>query len=287
MNVARGTRAAFLFLALLLSTGALAAATVEFETGSYKVLVEVAMDTGGTLQLAPKMDDGGVRTRGLPPSLRHVVDVREAYSKLLIVGRTNQLNDLIVIYALPSLELLDVILCRDLVLSPSGRFVVFERFFPRSAPAHHLRHMTLLYDVRATPQQNRLGGVPVPDFESGSRSIDAGYPIYPEPSPDESRPYLVPATAERVVKDRDHNPSYAWSDDERWIAFLVHPTESSLESKLVVVGIGQDGRAVSQEAIGVAHDFDPPFIELGFVGGSIRLAKGNDHRKLIRMIGRD
>ena len=287
MNVSRGALTTFLVLALLLSEDPLAAATVEFETGSYKALVGVELDTAGTLQLTRKMDDGGARTRGLPASLRHVVDVREAYSKLLIVGRTNQLNDLIVIYALPSIELLDVILCRDLALSPSGRFVVFERFFPRSAPAHHLRHMTLLYDVRATPQQNRLGGESVPDFESGSRSIDAGYPIYPERTPDESRPYLVPATAERVVKDRDHTPPYAWSDDERRVAFLVHPAESSGESKLVVVGIGQDGRPVSQAAIGVAHDFDPPFIELGFVGGSIRLVKGNDHRKLIRMISRD
>ena len=206
MKVSQGIRRTLLLLALLLSVSPVATATtVEFETGSYKAIVGVGVDgDAGTLQVTRNMEDGGTQTRMLPPSLRHVDDVRAAHAKLLIVGRTNQLNDLLVIYGLPSLGLLDVILCRDLVLSPSARYVVFERFFPRSAPERHAQHLTLLYDVSATPQQNRLGGAPVPSFQSGSRSIDAGYPIYPQTSSDESNPYLIPVTAAREEKDRDH-----------------------------------------------------------------------------------
>ena len=286
MGVSQGLRATLLFLALLPSVSPHATATtVEFETGSYKAIAAVEVDAdAGTLQVTRKMEDGGTQTRLLPASLRHVDDVRAAHGKLLIVGRTNQFNDLLVIYGLPSLGLLDVILCRDLVLSPSARFIVFERFFPRSAPERHAQHLTLLYDVSATPQQNRLGGVPVPDFESGFRSIDAGYPIYPEPSSDDR----VPATGAREQKDRDHNPPYAWSDDERRVAFVVHRrTDTSWETKLVVVGIGDDGRRVSRESIDVVHDFRAPFIELGFVDGSIRLARRSDQGKSIRIISRE
>ena len=290
MKVSQGIRRTLLLLALLLSVSPVATATtVEFETGSYKAIVGVGVDgDAGTLQVTRNMEDGGTQTRMLPPSLRHVDDVRAAHAKLLIVGRTNQLNDLLVIYGLPSLGLLDVILCRDLVLSPSARYVVFERFFPRSAPERHAQHLTLLYDVSATPQQNRLGGAPVPSFQSGSRSIDAGYPIYPKTSSDESNPYLIPVTAVREEKDRDHTPPYAWSHDERRIAFVVHRrTDSSLETKLVVIGIGDDGRPVSREAIDVAHDFRSPFVELAFVDGSIRLARKSDRGRLIRIISRE
>ena len=171
--------------------------TVEFETGWYKATTTVVANGAdqGTLQVARKEDDdAGTQTRMLPLYLRHVDDVREVHSKLLVVGRTNQRSDLLLIYALPSLKLLDVVLCRDLVLSPSGRFAVFERFFPRmGTPPRHAEHMTLLYDLRAAPQQNRLEGVSVPDLESRPDwSIYAGYPIYPELHPGESQPYLLP-----------------------------------------------------------------------------------------------
>ena len=294
MNVRQGIRRTLLSLAMLLSAGVVAdTATVEFETGSYKAMIRVQVDPDpGTLQVVRKVDDAGTQTRMLPLwlGLRHVADVREAHSKLLILGKTNQLNDLLVIYALPSLKLLDAILCRDVVLSPSARFAVFERFFPRmGTPARHAQHMTLLYDLRATPQQNRLDGVSVPDFESRpSRSIYAGYPIYPDLSTDESRPYLFPATAETVVKNRDHTPPYAWSHDESRIAFVVRRlTELTRETQLVVVGVGEDGRPVSRQEIGLAHVSRSPFIELGFVGGSVRLARGDGDRKLIRIISPD
>lgn len=69
--------------------------------------------------------------------------VRKAHSKLLVVGRTDRRSDLLLIYALRSLDLLVVILCRDLVLSPSERLAVFERFFPRlGTPPRHAEHMT-------------------------------------------------------------------------------------------------------------------------------------------------
>ena len=294
MNVRQGSRRTLLSLAMLLSAGVVAdPATVEFETGSYKAMISVQVDPDpGTLQVVRKVDDAGTQTRMLPIwlGLRHVADVREAHSKLLILGKTNQRNDLLVVYALPSLKLLDVILCRDVVLSPSARFAVFERFFPRmGTPARHSNHMTLLYDVRATPQQNRLDGVLVPDFESRpSRSIYAGYPIYPELGTDESQPYLLPEAAERVAKKRDHNPPYAWSHDESRIAFVVvRRTESTRERQLVVVGIDEDGRPVSRQEIGLAQVSGPPFIEIGFVGGSVRLARGDGGRKLIRIISPD
>ena len=261
---------------------------MEFEAGSYRAIVEVEGDTdAGTLQVEWERQDAEIQARVLPPSLRHVDDVRAAGSKLLVVGRTDQRNDLLVVYDLPSLDLLDVILCRGLVLSPSARFAVFERFYPRfGTPEAYARHLTLLYDVSATPQANRLGGASVPNFES--RSFNVGYPVFPGPSADESRPYMVPAAAGSVEKDRDHTPPYAWSPDERRVAFVVHRrTESSREAELVVVEIGEDGRPVSRQDIGLAHDYGTRFIELGFVDESIRLASGSGDRKLIRIIGLD
>lgn len=211
-----------------------------------------------------------------------------AHAKLLVVGRTNRFNDMLVIYDLATLELLDVILCRELILSPSSRFAVFERFFPRDAPERNIQHLTLLYDVSATPQQNRLAGVPVPSFENRPWSIDAGYPIYPEPPFEKPRQYVLPTSPVEEEKNRDSVPPYAWSPDETRVAFIVHRrTDSSREMKLVVVEVGNDGRPVSSETMDVVPDFSKPFIELGFVDGSIRLARSGDHGKLIHLISRD
>ena len=157
LGAARGP---LVVVAALSSVDPAASATaVEFKTDAYHAVLRVEADAyAGTLQFTRTSEDAQPRTRTLPTQLRHVDDVRAAHGKLLVVGRTNQFNDLLVIYDLASLELLDVILCRELVLSPSGRFAVFERFFPRDAPDRYVQHLTLLYDVRAPPQQNRLPG---------------------------------------------------------------------------------------------------------------------------------
>ena len=274
-----------LLLVLALSPGVsptAAATTVEFETDSFKATVGVDSSAdAGTLEVTRKIDGAAPEIRTLPPSVRHVDDVRVTHGKLLVVGRTNQGNDLLVIFDLTSLDLLDEILCRDLVLSPSARFAVFERFFPRfGTPERHSQHMTLLYDVSATAEQNRL--------ETPDTSFDVGHPIYPRVPSTESRPYLLPLTAVREQKDRDHIPAYAWSYDERRIAFVVHRrTGQWWETKLIVVRIGDDGRPVSGEAIDVVNDFRAPFTDLSIADDSIRLARGSGSRKLIRVISRE
>lgn len=178
------------------------------------------------------------------------------------------------------------------MLSPSGRFAVFERFFPRTGtPPRHAEHMTLLYDLRASPQQNRLDGVSVPDLESRPDwSFNAGYPIYPELQPGGSQPYLLPDIDEAVTrKIRGHVPPYTWSHDESRIAFVVSQrAEPTWERKLVVVEINDDGRPVSREAIGLpAVSRRAPFREIEFVGRSVRLVRGDDDRKLIRIVDPD
>ena len=262
-----------------------AATTVEFETDSYRATVGVAPNAdAGTLEVTRKIGGAERKTRTLPPSVGHVDDVRAAHGKLLVVGRTNQRNDLLVIYDLPSLDLQDVILCRDLALSPSARFAVFERFFPRfGTPERYRRHVTLLYDVSATAELNRPEGMPV-NGPLGEWSM--GHPIYPRVPSEGSDAYLVPLTEVSEIKDRDHNPPYAWSHDDRHIAFVVHRgTGESWETKLILVRIGDDGRPESREAIDLVHDFRSPFVDLSIVDDSIRLTRGRDSYKSIRVIG--
>lgn len=103
MSVRQDILRTLLGLALLPSAGAAAdPATVEFETGWYKAATTVEPNSTdpGTLQVARKEegDHAGTQTRMLPRYLRHVGDVREAHSKLLVVGRTRRLNDLLLIY---------------------------------------------------------------------------------------------------------------------------------------------------------------------------------------------
>lgn len=284
MNFARHINGPLVGLAVLSSVNPVASATtVELETNAYEAILRVEAGAyAGTLEFTRNSDDAEPRIRTLPAPLRHVDDVRVAHGKLLVIGTTNQFNDLLVIYDLASLELLDVILCRELALSPAGRFAVFERFFPRDAPERYVQHLTLLYDVSATPQQNRLPGVPVPSFENSPWSIDAGYPIYPPPPLEGSRPYMLPATVAKERKARGHTPPYAWSHDERRIAYVVHhPAEASWETKILVVEIGDDGRPLSRETIDVVHDFGAPIIELEFVNRSIRFARKGDHGTLM------
>lgn len=93
---------------------------------------------------------------------------------------------------------------------------------------------------------------------------------------------MLPATVVRERKARGHTPPYAWSHDERRIAYVVHrPTEASWETKILVVGIGDDGRPLSLATIDVVHDFGAPVIELEFVDRSIRFTRKGDHGALM------
>ena len=183
-------------------------------------------------------------------------------------------------------------LTRDLV------HAVFERFFARHALERFVQHLTLLYDVSATPEQNRLAGVTVPSFEKRPWSIDAGYPIHPQPPLAGPRPYVLPATAAKEHKIRGHSPDsypgrpfppYAWSHDERHVGFVVRRRRNeSWETKLVVIGIGDDGRPSSRRAIDLMYDRNARFIELGFVDDSIRFARRGLYGKvMIRVVDRD
>lgn len=259
-------------LPFAVNTGA--QARVEFEGSSFEVVVEVAADgESSRLRLEGRNDGGEALTRALPGSLQYVDDVRPTHGKLLVMGRTSQRNDLLTVYDAGSLDLLEVILCRDLTLSPSGRFAVFERFFPRMAPRQYAYHVTLLYDFAATPASNRLAGVPVPDPET-RRSIDAGRPLYPDSIVEFER--YVPneeATHGHESKDRNSAPPYAWSPDERFVAFVVHRSRGeSRTSSLVVIEIDDDGRPLRHELVELEHDFHP-VMKIGFVNGSVRLER--------------
>ena len=90
-------------------------------------------------------------------------------------------------------------------------------------------------------------------------------------------------------KNRGHAPPYAWSHDERRVAFVVsRRAEPTRETKLVVVEIDNDGGPVSRKVIGLPEvSCRAPFREIGFVGGSVRLVRGDDDHKLIRSITLD
>ena len=297
-------------LPLAVETAATAAESrVEFASSSFEVIAEVDPNRGtSSFHLKARRDDGGPVTRPLPLSFEHVDGVRRTHGRILAVGRTSQGNDLLAIYDATSFDLLEVILCRDLALSPSGRFAVFERFFARTAPRQFAYHVTLLYDFAAPPVGNRLAGVPVPGPER--RSTDVGRPIYPDTivvAPDGRYMPVSVASWTRTVLgnpagivsisrneepthaderiDRNPDPAYAWSPDERFVAFvLTHGRGESRTSRLVVIEIDNDGRPVRRKLVELGAFFYP-VVKIGFVDGSVRLERrAGEREKEIRVI---
>ena len=92
-------------------------------------------------------DDGDPVTRALSSSFDFVDDVRTTHGRILVVDRAGQHDELLAIYDAASFDLVEVILCRDLALSPSGRFAVFERFFARMASRLFAYHVTAVWNV--------------------------------------------------------------------------------------------------------------------------------------------
>ena len=226
------------------------------------------------------------QTAELPDEFKVLRNVQVVRDKLWIHGTWLEgLDSMMAIYRLEPLELIDWVICHyNQTLSPSGRFAVYEkgRGFTRGERSDGVIPVTLLYDLWAEPDRNRVAGNKV--FEGDPYVVsDAGLPIHP-PDAAAKQVYHLPTNGktrgqngESIGKRLTIPMFYTWSGDESLLAFVLgqyrESDDLSLERRrrdLVVMELDADGRPLKYHETGIPdrlHGID----KVKMLGSSIRL----------------
>ena len=246
----------------------------------------------GTIEVALIGSASQSRKAVLSERYEQLDDVRVVSDKLLIrgprIGRHG--GTVMEIHRLDTLEKLDRLICgQPQVLSPSGRFVVYEK--GRSKPSHPRSTYwdwdcptVFLYDLRAETDTNRVAENKAKLGDNHVAS-DSSWPIFP---PDASvvQAYLNPTWKnedeyrEYLNKGFTFSLRHVWSENERLVAFVLRhnigAVDRSLEGTLlVVVELDPEGRPVDHHKIEVPDSLMRSVNAIVFIGSSIRLVGGN------------
>ena len=132
--------------------------------------IEALIHGGGNPGVVRTIDDrkNTLNETDLPPRMADIRVVRSFRDKIVVLGK-DQYSDLMVVYDRKTLDILDYIRGRQITLSPSGRFAVYERYFAPRGPAEYHSHLTLLYDLVRSPEDNRTKGSTPISFERPNR----------------------------------------------------------------------------------------------------------------------
>lgn len=267
---------------------------IELVTDKYRIVVQAGPRYPygpGTVEVASIGNPSQSRTAELPDEFDEILDVRVVSDKLWIHGIAivaREPNGMMVIYRLEPLELLDWVQCETgQGLSPSGRFAIYEKGWKHGRPEGYYP-VTLLYDLWAEPNQNRVEGRKAFTNETYPVS-EAGRPIHP-PDAAAARVYRADATATTPEEKREAKGtgtsgtgSFAWSDDEHLVAFKLAQNmgaeDRSLERvSIVVIELDSEGRPVKY------HEVEVPETAGGrieFLGSSIRMVRKTPRAKVI------
>ena len=108
----------------------------------------------------------------------------------------------------------DIVFCFRPTLSPSKRYVLYEKFYNRHrVPELRFENSTVLlaYDLEKSPADNRIEGT------SERRERAVGIPVYPEENI-ERRSYWALVQNEESV--HHVNPTYVWLDSGHTVVFV-------------------------------------------------------------------
>lgn len=134
--------------------------------------------------------------------------------RLLVLGKLKRAG-IVFILDLKECKVLDEFWCYAPTISPTGRFLVYKKFYPYHGLPPTRTTVVLLYDMRKPPAENR---VPVVGYTAWPKE-QVGLPIYPEP--------YVKARAYVLVEEQLQNPNwynlgspFLWSADANDVVFL-------------------------------------------------------------------
>jgi hypothetical protein len=154
--------------------------------------------------------------------------------------------DVVTLFDLPRGAERDSFLGYALNLSDSKRYLIYNQWHPRIAPAAAESSVILVYDLRRSPQENRVG-----PQEQGEIRDKVGHPIYPEENA-QQQTYRSWIEAERDLHNVGPWGKYLWLDQDTQVVFL---DRHDGENWLVVVDLSQglDNVKIRRKVIDMAQ----------------------------------
>lgn len=177
------------------------------------------------------------------------------------VERLSIIDDALVIFGSISSYGMDVVTLFDLSngtekdsflgyaveLSDTKRYLIYNQWHPRIAPAAAESSVILVYDLIASPQENRVD----PKVQRAREADEVGHPIFPE---ENARKRIYRFWIEEEQDQHNVGPwrKYLWLDQDSKVVFV---DKHAGEEWLVVVDLSQglDKARIRQKAIDVAR----------------------------------
>jgi hypothetical protein len=130
-------------------------------------------------------------------------------------------------------QLVDEWWCYNPVLSPSNRFWVYEKFYPRHGLPAERASVVLIYDMEKTPAENRI---PVIGYTKWPKE-QVGLPIYPQAYVN-ARAYVLPEQQLQNIHWYTLSSPFLWGKDPNNIVFLSdHQNETNIVRVDLTLGI--------------------------------------------------
>jgi len=134
--------------------------------------------------------------------------------RLLAVGKLKW-AEIVFVIDLKNGKLLDEFWCYAPTISPTSRFLVYEKFYPYHGLPPTRTTVLLAYDMRKSPLENR---VPVVGYTAWPKE-QVGLPIYPQPYVKARAYVLVEQQRENIHWYMLSSP-FLWSGDANDVVFL-------------------------------------------------------------------
>ena len=115
------------------------------------------------------------------------------------------------------------------------------KYYPRLAVGLIPTHVLLVYDLLATPEENRIAGADVTEWEDQERITNVGVRIFPTDN-------VTSATYDFLAKDNAERHlvwprTYLWLDDDSTLTFVEKHRDRFW---LVAVDLGKEGAGVEE-----------------------------------------
>ncbi|MBI1746463.1 MAG: hypothetical protein HYR55_07730 [Acidobacteria bacterium] len=151
-----------------------------------------------------------------------------AGDRLVVFGELSVRAGIVTILNLQGGAIVDYLYGYNPSLSNTGRYLIFNKFYPRFAPAEEMSAVYLIYDLSRTPEKNRLAEA---DPKDGER---VGYPVYPETN--------FRQKTYQILNDGSLSPhtlvsnNFLWLAEDRQVLFVDRQGD---ENRLVTIDLSR------------------------------------------------
>lgn len=160
--------------------------------------------------------------------------------RLIVTGLANSAVSIVALIDIASGVIADSFIAYRPQISPTGKYIVFDRFYPPHGPEEN-DDCAALYDTSATPEENRPLAASIPQFRFNPK-INVGKTLFP------SDPCGEPTTAASHVMASD---SFIWSEDGESVFFA-----DAYDGALNLVEIQFSSAGHSRKVINLNFVFD-------------------------------